>query len=426
MKITSIDIIDVANDFSSATSKWRPTVVRVNTDEGISGFGEVGLAYGVGASGGIGVAKDLAALLIGMDPIDTEAIWEKMLRKTFWGQGGGGIFSAAMSGLDIAMWDIKGKALNVPLYVLLGGKSRDSIRAYASQLQFGWGGGTDKAMLVTPEQYADVARIAVSEGYDAIKVDVLAMDEHGNWNQRDLKGLLPDNILRLGYDRLKAMRDAVGPNVDIIVEMHSFTSAAPAIQFGRMIEELGVLYYEEPVMPLNPKVMKQVADHVNIPLASGERIYWRWGYRPFLEDGSLSVIQPDICTCGGISEVKKICDMAHVYDVTVQIHVCGGPISTAAALHMEAAIPNFMIHELHRYALLKGNRDTCKYDYLPENGKYQIPDLPGIGQDKPPTGRGHGHLQPDTKKAGALMSSGFCCLCPWGQERKKGLRFRKP
>ena len=384
MKITSIDIIDVANDFSSATSKWRPTVVRVNTDEGISGFGEVGLAYGVGASGGIGVAKDLSALLIGMNPMDTEAIWEKMLRKTFWGQGGGGIFSAAMSGLDIAMWDIKGKALNVPLYVLLGGKSRDSIRAYASQLQFGWGGGTDKAMLVSPEQYADVARVAVSEGYDAIKVDVLAMDEHGNWNQRDLKGLLPDNILRLGYDRLKAMRDAIGPDVDIIVEMHSFTSAAPAIQFGRMIEELGVLYYEEPVMPLNPKMMKQVADHVNIPLASGERIYWRWGYRPFLEDGSLSVIQPDICTCGGISEVKKICDMAHVYDVTVQIHVCGGPISTAAALHMEAAIPNFMTHELHRYALLEPNTRTCIHNYMPSKGRYTVPELPGLGQELTP------------------------------------------
>lgn len=381
MKITSIDIIDVANDFSSATSKWRPTVVRVNTDEGISGFGEVGLAYGVGASGGIGVAKDLSALLIGMNPMDTEAIWEKMLRKTFWGQGGGGIFSAAMSGLDIAMWDIKGKALNVPLYVLLGGKSRDSIRAYASQLQFGWGGGTDKAMLVSPEQYADVARVAVSEGYDAIKVDVLAMDEHGNWNQRDLKGLLPDNILRLGYDRLKAMRDAIGPDVDIIVEMHSFTSAAPAIQFGRMIEELGVLYYEEPVMPLNPKMMKQVADHVNIPLASGERIYWRWGYRPFLEDGSLSVIQPDICTCGGISEVKKICDMAHVYDVTVQIHVCGGPIATAAALQLEATIPNFVIHEEHNANLTSAFVKGGKYYYAPKDGYYTVPELPGIGQE---------------------------------------------
>ena len=337
MKITSIDIIDVANDFSSATSKWRPTVVRVNTDEGISGFGEVGLAYGVGASGGIGVAKDLSALLIGMNPMDTEAIWEKMLRKTFWGQGGGGIFSAAMSGLDIAMWDIKGKALNVPLYVLLGGKSRDSIRAYASQLQFGWGGGTDKAMLVTPEQYAEVARVAVSEGYDAIKVDVLAMDEHGNWNQRDLKGLLPDNILRLGYDRLKAMRDAIGPNVDIIVEMHSFTSAAPAIQFGRMIEELGVLYYEEPVMPLNPKMMKQVADHVNIPLASGERIYWRWGYRPFLEDGSLSVIQPDICKWGGLSNCLPVARAVLKAGLRYCPHYLGGGIGLLASAHLLAA-----------------------------------------------------------------------------------------
>lgn len=139
MKITSVDIIDVANDFASATSKWRPVVVKINTDEGISGFGEVGLAYGVGASAGIGMAKDLVAIIIGMDPMNNEAIWEKMLKKTFWGQGGGGIFSAAMSGIDIALWDIKGKAWGVPLYKMLGGKSREKIRTYASQLQFDWG-----------------------------------------------------------------------------------------------------------------------------------------------------------------------------------------------------------------------------------------------------------------------------------------------
>ncbi|MEA1393021.1 mandelate racemase/muconate lactonizing enzyme family protein, partial [Salmonella enterica] len=338
MKITSVDIIDVANDFASATSKWRPVVVKINTDEGISGFGEVGLAYGVGASAGIGMAKDLSAIIIGMDPMNNEAIWEKMLKKTFWGQGGGGIFSAAMSGIDIALWDIKGKAWGVPLYKMLGGKSREKIRTYASQLQFGWGDGSDKDMLTEPEQYAQAALTAVSEGYDAIKVDTVAMDRHGNWNQQNLNGPLTDKILRLGYDRMAAIRDAVGPDVDIIAEMHAFTDTTSAIQFGRMIEELGIFYYEEPVMPLNPAQMKQVADKVNIPLAAGERIYWRWGYRPFLENGSLSVIQPDICTCGGITEVKKICDMAHVYDKTVQIHVCGGPISTAVALHMETAI----------------------------------------------------------------------------------------
>jgi len=381
MKITSVDVIEVASDFHSATSKWRPVVVRINTDEGISGFGEVGLAYGVGASAGFGMAKDLAQIIIGMDPMKNEAIWDKMQKKTFWGQGGGVVFTAGMSGIDIALWDIKGKALNAPIYQLLGGKTRDRVRTYASQLQFGWGAGADKAMLIEPAQYAEAAQIAVAEGYDAIKVDAIAMDFEGNWNKQNLLGVLPDKVLRLGYNRLKAIRGAVGPDVDVIAEMHGFTDTTSAIQFGKMIEELGIYYYEEPVMPLNPKQMKKVADNVNIPIAAGERIFTRWGYRPFFEDGSLDVIQPDICTCGGITDVKKICDMAHVYDVTVQIHVCGGPISTAAALHMEAAIPNFQIHELHRYSLLEPNTRSCKYNYLPKNGYYEIPDLPGLGQE---------------------------------------------
>ena len=381
MKITSVDIIDVANDLQSSTSKWRPVVVKINTDEGICGYGEVGMAYGVGASAGFGMAKDLAKLTIGMDPMQNEAIWDKMQKKTFWGQGGGTVVSAGMSAIDIALWDIKGKALNVPVYQLLGGKCRDSVRTYASQLQFGWGKAKAKSILVEPKQYADAALQALADGYDSIKVDVNEMDEFGNVKKRNLCGPQPQKVLRVGYDRLKAMREAVGPDVDIIVEAHALTDTTSAIQFGQMIEELGVFFYEEPVMPLNPKQMKKVADNVNIPIAAGERVYTRWGLRPFFEDGSLSVIQPDLGTCGGIPECKKICDMAHVYDMTCQVHVCGGPIMTAASLHLEAAIPNFAIHELHRYALLEANTSTCKYDYLPKNGMYEIPNLPGIGQE---------------------------------------------
>lgn len=381
MKITSVDIIDVANDLQSSTSKWRPVVVKINTDEGICGYGEVGMAYGVGASAGFGMAKDLAKLTIGMDPMQNEAIWDKMQKKTFWGQGGGTVVSAGMSAIDIALWDIKGKALNVPVYQLLGGKCRDSVRTYASQLQFGWGKAKAKSILVEPKQYADAALQALADGYDSIKVDVNEMDEFGNVKKRNLCGPQPQKVLRVGYDRLKAMREAVGPDVDIIVEAHALTDTTSAIQFGQMIEELGVFFYEEPVMPLNPKQMKKVADNVNIPIAAGERVYTRWGFRPFFEDGSLSVIQPDLGTCGGITECKKICDMAHVYDMTCQVHVCGGPIMTAASLHLEAAIPNFAIHELHRYALLEANTSTCKYDYLPKNGMYEIPNLPGIGQE---------------------------------------------
>jgi L-alanine-DL-glutamate epimerase-like enolase superfamily enzyme len=187
--------------------------------------------------------------------------------------------------------------------------------------------------------------------------------------------------LRLAFNRIKAIRDAVGADIDIVVEMNAFTDTTAAIQFGRMIEQLGIYYYEEPVMPLNPKQMKKVADSLNIPIATGERIYTRWGFRPFFESGCLDVVQPDIGNCGGLTETKKVCDMAHLYDLTVQLHICGGPIATAAALQLEAVIPNFIIHETHRYALLEPNTKTCKHNYLPKNGFYEVPDLPGLGQE---------------------------------------------
>ncbi len=381
MKIISVDIIDVKNPIQSAVAKWRPVVVRINTDEGISGFGEVGLAYGVGASAGYGMVKDFARLLLGVDPMRSEFLWDKLQKKTFWGQGGGTVVSAGMSAIDVALWDIKGKALGVPCYQLLGGKCRDELRTYASQLQFGWGDPEKKEHLTTPEQYAAAAVRAVEEGYDAIKVDVNEIDEQGYAKRRNLYGAFARRDLMVGYKRLKAIREAIGYDVDIIVEAHALTDKVSAVEFGRMIEEFRISAYEEPVMNLNMQCLKDVREHINIPIAAGERVFTRWGFRPFLENHVIDLIQPDIGTCGGMSECKKICDMGHIYDTTCQVHVCGGPIMTAASLQLEAAIPNFAIHELHRYALLKGNRDTCKYDYLPQNGKYTIPDLPGIGQE---------------------------------------------
>ncbi|MEA4882315.1 MAG: mandelate racemase/muconate lactonizing enzyme family protein [Clostridia bacterium] len=381
MKITSVDIIEVANSLRSANSKWRPVVVRINTDEGIYGYGEVGLAYGVGASAGFGMAKDLARTIIGKNPMNNEAIWHDMYSKTFWGQGGGAVVYAGFSGIDAALWDIKGKALGVPLSVLLGGKCREKIRAYASQLQFGWGRSKEKQTLIEPEQYAAAALTAMADGYTAIKVDPLGMDLNGKWIGWNLTGVLSAQQVRTGYNRIKAIREAAGPDLDIIVEMHAFTDTTSAIQFGRAIEELGVFYYEEPVTPLSAEQMKKVAEKVDIPLAGGERVFTRWGYRPFFENGSIDVIQPDLGTCGGVTEGKKLCDMAHTYDVTVQAHVCGGPMATAIALQLEAAIPNFIIHEVHRYSLLEDNIKSCIYDYQPVDGYYDVPNLPGIGQD---------------------------------------------
>ncbi|MHC1745695.1 MAG: mandelate racemase/muconate lactonizing enzyme family protein [Negativicutes bacterium] len=381
MKITSVEVIKVATPFKPDTSTWQPIVVRVNTDEGISGYGELGMAYGIGYTAGFGMCQDLARIIIGMDPRNNEEIWEKMLKKTFWGQGGGTVIFSGMSALDTALWDIKGKLLNTPLYQLLGGKTNKKLRAYASQLQFGWGLGKDKQSLNHPKEYADVALQAVEMGFDAVKVDPIGFDKNGVWRAMDLTGTLPQDHVELAYQRVKAIREAVGSGVDIIVEMHAMTDTTAAIQFGRKIEDLNIMYYEEPTMSLNPDQMKQIATSVRVPIAAGERIYSRWGYRPFFHNGSIQMIQPDVGNCGGITEGKKICDMAHVYDVKVQAHVCGGPIATAVALHLEAAIPNFMIHETHRYSLLEGNICTCKYDYQPENGYYEVPELPGIGQE---------------------------------------------
>ena len=383
MKIVSVDVMQVPSGNAGASrGDWSPVIVRINTDEGISGFGEVGLAYGKGWRAGLGMVQDFAEVIIGEDPMNIEQIWETIFRKTFWGMGGGTVVYAGMSGIDIALWDIKGKALNQPVWQLLGGKTNDNLRVYASQLQFNWGTKLDKQKLITPEEYAEVTRVAMAEGYDAIKVDPIIFsdqpDGKGPWK---ITGPLEHKVIKTVYDRVAAMREAGGDDLDIIIENHSNTDTTSAIQMGKALEDLRIFYFEEPCHPLNVQNMVEVKNRVNIPIASGERIYTRYGYRPFFEARALQVIQPDICLCGGITEAKKICDMGHIYDTTCQIHVCGGPIMTAAALQLECAIPNFAIHELHRYALLEGNRVTCKYDYLPVNGKYQIPDLPGIGQE---------------------------------------------
>jgi L-alanine-DL-glutamate epimerase-like enolase superfamily enzyme len=380
MKIKSIDVFKTTlGRAPTAGSVWNPIVVRINTDEGISGFGEAGLAYGNAQNAAYGMVQDYAKMIIGMDPMQIEKIWEFLLRYTFWGMGGGGVISAGMSAIDIALWDIKGKALGMPVYQLLGGKTNEKLRAYASQIQFDW--GKDCHALAKPEEYAEAARKAVADGYDAVKVDPVGYTPQGEWMGWSNYGILKYDQLKLAVDRVAAIREAGGPKMDIIIELHSLTDTNSAVQLGKELEKYNIFYYEEPVMPLNFQSMKEIADKVHIPIASGERIYTRWGFRPFFENRSIHVIQPDLCNCGGISEGKKICDMAHVYDAAVQIHICGGPISTAAALQLEAVIPNFLIHEHHQAALMEENISLGKYDYQPKNGYFTVPELPGIGQE---------------------------------------------
>jgi len=381
MKITKIDIFmeDLpVEQFKKGT--WCPILCRVYTDEGIYGDGEAALAYGNAQNAAFGMVKDLAQLVIGMDPLDNEVIWDKLYKTTFWGQGGGPVVNAGISAIDIALWDIKGKYFNVPVYKLLGGKRRDNLRCYASQLQFGWSDHGE--IMATTEDYVNVCKKAVSEGYDAVKIDFFTFDRDGHaFNKmEDMQRLLHPYYIQLIEERVAACREAVGPNVDIIMENHSRPDAQSAVQIGRAVQKYNIFYFEEPNTP-TPKMNKYICDKLQMPIAQGERIYTRWQYAPYFENNSVQVIQPDMGNTGGITETKKICDMAYVYDVSVQIHVCAGPISTAAALHMECSIPNFVIHEHHRNCLYEANRKLAIYDYQPINGKYKVPDLPGLGNE---------------------------------------------
>ncbi len=380
MKITSVDVIKarMSSDRASDGTRWNPTFVRVNTDEGISGFGEVGLAYSDGIDAGFGICMDFARCIIGMDPLAIEKVWDRLHRGTFWGQGGGGVVFAGMSAIDMALWDIKGKYCNLPVYQLLGGKTRDKIRAYASQVQFDW--APVSRNLATADEYRQVTKKVMADGYDALKVDPLGVAMNGEW-EWDFAGILSNQHIDMAVERVAAICETGGSSMDIIIELHAQTDVNGAIQLGKELEPFKCFYLEEPTQSLNPGMFKQIAEKVNIPLAAGERIYSRWGYRPFLEDRSLSVIQPDLGNCGGITEGKKICDMARVYDVSVQPHICGGPIATAAALQLEAVIPNFIIHEQHQYALIDENIALCKYDYQPKNGYFDVPDRPGLGNE---------------------------------------------
>ena len=244
MKITKIDVMRV----KTRRPTWNPVFCRIYTDTGIYGDGEGAMAYGTGSTGLFATLKDFSNLIIGMDPMKNEVIWNKLYKQTFWAQNGEPLTFSAMSALDIALWDIKGKAYGVPIHELLGGKQRDDVRVYASQLQFGWEWDLDITMnkkSSKPEEYAEAAPKVVSEGYDAIKADFFTFDRDYNvYTWEDQTRLLTPDKLNMVEERIAATREAIGNDVDIIVENHSFTDAMGAVRIARMMEKYRILYFE--------------------------------------------------------------------------------------------------------------------------------------------------------------------------------------
>ena len=375
MKITKVEIYQLGTELYP---RWRPVVCRIYTDAGIYGDGEAALAANIGGIAAIDALRDFSEFIIGLDPLEHEVIWDLLYRGNWGPQNGGPVIYGAISAIDTALWDIKGKYYRVPVYSLLGGKRRDDLRCYASQLQFGW---RKEEPIRTPEDYARVAKLAVEDGYDAVKIDFLQYNESGERFSADERtGFLTPAVRNVFASRLAAVREAIGPEVDIMVENHGYTDAQSVLQIAKLCEGYDVLCLEEPTAA-TPELTAYVASRTNIPIATGERIYSRWQFAPYLEQHSVQLLQPDIGNCGGITEIKKIADMAYVYDVGIQCHVGGTPLAVAAALQVEAVIPNFVIHEHHEMYLLSYTRELCVYDDQPVRGRFWIPDRPGIGNE---------------------------------------------
>jgi len=353
----------------------HPVAVELETDAGVTGLGEAAIAYGVGETAAAGMIKDLVeAIVLGQDPFRIEAVWSDMYDHTFWAKRGGPIVFAGISAVEQALWDIKGKALNLPVYELLGGKVRDSVRVYAN----GW-----SFRAHTPDEFARATERVLRDGYTALKLYPLAHpianNPHGmirHVSQRSIDRDAAD----LAVARVAAVRKAVGPKIDLMLDMSGELTTDAIIALGRRVEEFDILWFEEPVDPFDPEGMREVAQALRMPIAAGERCYTRYDFRRLLELKAAQVLMPDVGNTGGILETKKIAAMAEAWNLRVAPHLCAGPICTAATLQLDATLTNFMIQELYPYRVPE---HFAIVDRAPElevkDGHMPIPDRPGLG-----------------------------------------------
>jgi galactonate dehydratase len=366
MKVTGARIYLVS------VGSLHPVLVEILTDEGISGIGEVAVAYGIGGTAAAGMTKDLVqAMLLGRDPFRIEEIWTDMYDHSFWAKGGGSIVFAGLSAVEQALWDIKGKAFDIPVYEFLGGKLRDHVRTYAN----GWSYRCD-----TPNEYAGAAERVVRDGYTALKCYPLATPRPDGGIEHVSRRTVDRSAADLAVERVLSIRRAVGSGIEIIVDLSGGLTTGETIRLCRRLEDLDILFIEEPADPFDLGALLKISHHVDTPLAIGERIYTRHGFRPILEAHAADILQPDIGNTGGIMEAKKIAAMAEAYSTCVAPHVCASPVATMAAMQLDACIPNFMIQEVYPY---RPREHFQLVDHAPEgdikNGLMRIPDRPGLG-----------------------------------------------
>jgi L-alanine-DL-glutamate epimerase-like enolase superfamily enzyme len=367
MKITDVKTATVKGNF-----EWH--LVRVYSDEGLVGLGECYWGPGV-----VQVVHRLKEIISGEDPHNIDWLYQKMVRRMSGAGSTAGTVVAAISGVELALWDLKGKALGTPIYNLLGGRYRERIRIYADS-----GHGAD----ATPEAWAERARGAVAKGFTAIKFDIDNIDPDrfadpyhvtpGGWAQGQQRPV-SNSELDLMVSLVGAVRKAIGPEVDLAVDCHWNYNTRDVIKIARELAPFNLMWLEDPTPPDNVEALKRVTDNSPVPICCGENHYTRHGMRPLITTQAVDIVQPDIPKVGGLLEAKKIADLADIYYIPLAAHNVSSPIGTMAACHSCASMRNFAILEFHAQDIPWWNDLTTAEKPLIQDGYITLPDAPGLG-----------------------------------------------
>jgi galactonate dehydratase len=337
MKITQIELFIVA-------PRWL--FAKVSTDEGLFGWGEP-IVEGHAATVAAAV-REMEGFLIGLNPLHIEDIWQTLYRTRFY--RGGPVMMSAIAGINQALWDIKGKYHNAPIYSLLGGPVRDKIRTYS------WIGGD------RPSEVAQMALERKAQGFNAIKMNAT----------EELHYVDSFDKVEAVVERVAAIREAVGNASGVAVDFHGRVQKPMAKVIARELEPFHLMFIEEPVLPENNEALRDIANHTSAPIATGERMYSRWDFKQVLQDGYVDILQPDLSHAGGISEVFKIAAMAEAYDVALAPHCPLGPIALAACLQLDFVARNAFIQE--QSLGIHYNQGNDLLDYLADSATFAFQD----------------------------------------------------
>ncbi len=339
MKITRLETIMVE-------PRWL--FLKIHTDEGLVGYGEPILE---GRARTVATAvSEMEEYLIGQNPLDINRHWQVLYRGTFY--RGGPVLTSALSGVEQALWDIKGKYHGVPCYELLGGAVRERVRVYAHS--------SGNSL----EEFISHAQSQVELGFTALKTSFA-----GPVRELDTPAFIKGCVARI-----EAIRTSLPDHVDLAVDLHGRFSPAMSIRLAKELEPYNLLFLEEPCLPENIDALARIAQTTSIPIAAGERLFTRWGFRELLEKQAAAVLQPDPCHCGGIQETIRIANMAEMYYAALAPHNPLGPIALAVCLQIDACVPNFLCQE--QVCLGEG---YLKEPFQVKNGYIELPQKPGLG-----------------------------------------------